>query len=814
MGRIYLNEDWKFAKEYSDILLYLYIDDSNLEKVRLPHTCKELPYNCFDENDYQMVCGYRRTLRVLEAWQGKDVFFTCEGAAHKTVLYVNGCEVYTHNCGYTAFTVEISQHLVYGQENLIVLKVDSRESLNVPPFGFVIDYMTFGGVYRDVYLDVKEKQHVKDVFVKTQPCIEGKGTALCSVEVTEASMTDNNGDKMSIRGLFIRKETDCCPFVENEPYALPVQVFERELTESKFEVELELENVKSWSVDEPYLYDLIFELIDKEENVKDTYVVTFGFRSVEFKADGFYLNGKKVKIRGLNRHQSYPYVGYAMPESMQKQDADILKYELGCNAVRTSHYPQSHYFINRCDELGLLVFMEIPGWQHIGDEEWKKQACDNVKDMILQYRNHPSIMIWGVRINESLDDDAFYVETNRIAHDLDDTRQTGGVRNFRKSHLLEDVYTYNDFVHNGIKAGCEPKKNITSDTSKGYLITEYNGHMYPTKSFDWEERRLEHALRHGRVLDAVGKEKNIAGSFGWCMFDYNTHKDFGSGDRICYHGVTDMFRNPKLAASVYAAQQEEKTVLEVSSSMDIGEHPATNLGKVYMFSNADSIKMYKNGHFIKEYKQSDSTFDGMAHGPILVDDFIGDMLETDEGFSKKKSKLLVNILNYIAIHGYQTIPLHIIWKMVRAVVQYRMKPMDIVNLYFKYIGNWGETATSYRFEAMKDGDVVKTIVKEPMRKLHLETKVSHTKLREGNSYDVASVRVRAVDENDNLMPYFQQPIKVEIEGPLTIIGDDVISLIGGMGGFYVKTTGEKGSATVRLTHSQMETVEIQFDIFK
>ena len=173
-------------------------------------------------------------------------------------------------------------------------------------------------------------------------------------------------------------------------------------------------------------------------------------------------------------------------------------------------------------------------------------------DMVKQYRNHTSIILWGVRINESQDDDAFYRRTNAAAHEFDDSRPTGGVRANRKSSLLEDVYTYNDFVHDGKAKGCEPKKNVTSDMEKPYLISEYNGHMYPTKTFDWEEHRAEHALRHANVLDAVAAEEDIAGCFGWCMFDYNTHKDFGSGDRICYHGVMDMFRNPKLAAAVYA----------------------------------------------------------------------------------------------------------------------------------------------------------------------------------------------------------------------------------------------------------------------
>ena len=808
MGRVYLNEGWKFAEQFSVNLFYPGVGENEMIDVRFPHTCKELPYNYFDENEYQMVCGYRRIIRVEEAWKGKTMLFTCEGAGHHTTLYINGQEVYTHACGYTGFTVDITKYMLYGQANVLVLKVDSNESLNQPPFGFVIDYMTFGGVYRDVYMDVVENTYIKDVFVKADAAKNGTADLVCDVEVSEEVLEN----EMLVRGFLTRKDTDRCPVDNEDKHFLPEKVFEQKIKEVKFTLNKYVEDVLNWHVEHPYLYELTMELVDAEDNVKDTFSTTFGFRKVEFKADGFYLNDKKLKIRGLNRHQSYPYVGYAMPESMQKQDADILKYELGCNAVRNSHYPQSHHFINRCDEIGLLVFMEIPGWQHIGDDEWKKQACKNVEDMVLQYRNHPSIMIWGVRINESHDDDVFYIETNRIAHALDDTRQTGGVRNFAKSHLYEDVYTYNDFIHDGEHPGCQPKKKISSDMSKGHLITEYNGHMFPTKPFDWEEKRLEHALRHARVIDAVGKEEDIAGSFGWCMFDYNTHKDFGSGDRICYHGVTDMFRNSKLAASVYASQQDEEVVLEVSSSMDIGEHPATNLGNVYLFTNADSVKMYKNGHFIKEYKPEDSAFKGIPHGPILVDDFIGDMLETIEGFSKKQSEMIAGGLNYLAIHGYQKFPPHIILLVLRAMIQYKMKITDFVSLYTKYIGNWGETATSYRFEAIKNGAVVKTVVKEPMRKPALEAKVSHTKLHEGSTYDVASIRIRAIDEHQNLLPFYQEPIKVEVEGPVQVIGGELLSLKGGMGGLYIKTIGEKGTAKVRLVNPQCETVEIDFEI--
>jgi beta-galactosidase len=253
-----------------------------------------------------------------------------------------------------------------------------------------------------------------------------------------------------------------------------------------------------------------------------------------------------------------------------------------------------------------------------------------VEEMVLQYRNHPSIIIWGVRINESPDNHDFYVRTNEVAHRLDPTRQTGGVRNFSKSELLEDVYTYNDFFHDGNKAGCEPKSDITSNMDKPYLITENNGHMFPTKSFDNEDHRLEHALRHARVINDVASHSDICGSFAWCMADYNTHRDFGSGDRICYHGVTDMFRNHKMAAAVYKAQGDYETVLEISSSMDIGEHPASINGKIWIFTNADSVKMYKNDIFVKEYKPHNKHFPSMVKSPILIDDYVGKLLETEE----------------------------------------------------------------------------------------------------------------------------------------------------------------------------------------
>lgn len=168
MERLYWNNDWKFAETWEEAMKEAVYPENEMEDVRLPHACKELPYHYFDEHAYQMLCGYRRHFMASEAWQGKSVELTFEGVAHDAVVYVNGTEVKAHHCGYTAFSVELAKYLKYGEDNVLAVRVDSRENLNIPPFGYAIDYMTFGGMYREVYVQVRNKTHLADVFVKPQ----------------------------------------------------------------------------------------------------------------------------------------------------------------------------------------------------------------------------------------------------------------------------------------------------------------------------------------------------------------------------------------------------------------------------------------------------------------------------------------------------------------------------------------------------------------------------------------------------------------------------------------------------------------------
>ena len=776
---ISLCSDWEFTREWSAGFSY---GEGRYARVSLPHTAGEVPLHYAKPEDYAGICGYRRLVSVPLEYRGKRLFLQFDGAAHLAEVYLNGEKIAEHACGYTAFRVEITSFVRYGMENRLAVRLDTTENPAVPPFGFVLDYLAYGGLYREVWLDVRGADVIEDVFVVTP-----------SLGRAEIALTVS-GSGARRRVTLLDDKGAVCAVAEGD--------------DNKYYVNYS--NARLWTLDAPKLYSIRAELLDGSGAVTDEKTVRFGFRTAEFRRSGFYLNGERVFLRGLNRHQSYPYMGYAAPEALQREDARILKEELCCTAVRTSHYPQSRHFIDACDELGLLVFTEIPGWQHIGDAAWKRRSVENVREMVTQYRNHPSVILWGVRINESLDDDDFYRETNALAHSLDPSRQTSGVRYLEKSRFLEDVYAYNDFSHNGTAPGAKKRSAVTPDMDRPYLISECNGHMFPTKSFDPWEKRQEHALRHARVQNAAASDGEISGCFGWAMFDYPTHKDFGSGDRVCYHGVMDAFRNPKLAAALYASQGDKTPVLEIGSPMDIGDYPAGNLGGIWAFTNAEEVALYKNDQFVAAFRTKG--WDGLPHGPVAIDDTIGELLETQERFPHDKAELLRKCLISAGKHGLAGMPAADKARMAWAMARYRLTMDDGVALFGKYVGNWGGAATRWRFDARTGGETVASVTRASGGTLRMEVRVSHTALCEGDTWDAAAVRVRILDEYGTPAPYAQLPVRFSLTGAAALIGPDTVTAEGGMTGTYVRTVGESGEAILRISADGLPEEEVRFSI--
>ena len=773
------NDGWLFAPVFTPAL----VQPDRAEElipVRVPHTVKPLPYNYCNENDYQRLSGYRKEFFAPKEWEGRTVLLTFGAVAHDATVFCNGRRMFHHGCGYTAFTVDLTAALRLGQKNVVAVRCDSREDLNIPPFGGQLDGLTYGGIYRAVSLDIKEPAYLRDIFIEAKA--EG------DFRIYSSTVGETVGCTLQAE---IRSPSGSRALYQGE-LSLPIVGT--------------LNGVHPWSLEHPSLYTLTVRLIRPGTNglpdrVLDERSTRFGFRTLQFVAGGLYLNGQRVELRGLNRHQSYAYQGYAMPDSIQRLDAQLLKKELGCNAVRTSHCPPSPAFLDACDELGILVFTEMPGWQHLGDDTWKAQALQNCREMVCQYRNHPSIFLWGVRVSGSADDEAFYKRTNETVRRLDPTRPTAGARGFHKSQLLEDVYAYNDYSYRGRGPGCEARGNVTPDTRKGYLISEFGGQQFPAKAFDDEPHRLAQALRYAAVLNDSIAQQGVAGSFGWCMTDYNTHREFGSGDRVSYHGVMDLFRNPKLSAAVYASQKTPRApsdiVLEVSSGMALGDLPGGIPVACWVFTNAESVRLYRDNDFVAEFAPDRrGRFAALPHPPIEIQDFVGSLLEKYEGLDRAAAPQVAAILNEMRRDAMELSPLS------RArMLSLRLSAQELLRMYYKYIGVLGSPTSVYRFEAVWHGRAVKTVIREPVQSVRLECTVHNPILTDGPTWDCAAVSLRAIDQNGNLLPYCSEAVQLSVEGPVEILGPSIVPLRGGMAGTYLATTGEAGRAVL---HCKME----------
>ncbi len=711
------NADWLFVPD--DVPADT--PDDAFESVTLPHSTALVPHHNFGVSDYAFVSTYRKRFVLPEPRNGRRVWLDFDGAMIAATVTINGHTFDEYKGGYTPFSFDITEYLNASGQNVLTVRLDSSERPDIPPFGFVVDYLAFGGIYRDVWLRYVEPCHVEQVFVRPQHVLSETPRLDIDVKLANQGESPRN---VTVLAKAHRTVPDVWEGASDS--AAPTVAAGEELTTLvSFE---RVESVVLWTLDQPVLYTVEVGLFDDGE-LLDSVIVRFGWREAEFRTDGgFYLNGARVDLIGLNRHQTYPFIGAAAPARLQQMDADIIKHELGCNIVRTSHYPQSPYFLDRCDEIGLLVFEEIPGWQHIGDAAWKALSLRDVRAMIERDRHHPSIILWGVRINESLDDHDFYTQTNALAHQLDPTRQTGGVRYFMESEFLEDVFTFNDFSNDVLEPIHTP-----------HLVTEFNGHMFPTKSWDQEERAVEHALRHARIQDKQLGMPRVAGAIGWCAFDYNTHVDFGSGDRICYHGVMDTFRLPKHAAYAYASQVDpaERVVLYPATVFAQGERSVGGFNPLIVFSNCDAIKVHVEDDYIGRFEPDRATYPHLPHAPFTVTGF-----STMWGGAQRSDLRIVGYLNG------------------SAVIEHRIA-----------------------------GDGLPAALE-----LRADSETLHA-----DGADMTRLVFRIVDRYGNRLPYSQAVIGFEVDGPADLIGEQPFPLMGGQAALFVKARHAPGTVTIRAT---------------
>ena len=741
-------------------------DDSKFQRVVIPHTNIELPWHNFDDKDYEFISTYRRRFRSPKGAEGKRVFVDFEGVMTASTVWINGVLLGDYKGGFTPFSFELTKHLRKDAENVLVVQVDSTERADIPPFGYEIDYMTFGGIYREVNLRVVPATYIDNIFAKPTsvlgggPSLEvscflageplGNGPLSIEVELSDGDHVISKATRTIERMAGAREvggqDASLDPYTDGAVYVSTQTL--KDPTRQTVELS-HLTGIQLWDLETPRLYTVRVRLL-RSGRVIDEDWRRIGFREATFTDHGFSLNGKIVKLRGLDRHQTFPFVGQAMPARAQKKDADILRKDLHCNIVRTSHYPQSRHFLDRCDEIGLLVLEEIPGWQHIGDESWKKVAIDNVGRMIRRDWNHPSIVLWGVRINESLDDHDFYVRTNALAHALDDSRQTGGIRYFQESEFLEDVFTMNDFGF-PLKPPNHPR----------YLNTEFVGHTFPTKTTDDDERQREHTLRHARIHNQLASNPQYAGGIGWCAFDYNTHSNFGSGDRICYHGVTDIFREPKPAAGFYKSQCDpsEEIVLEPAFHWARGDE-SVGFTKAVFCSNCDHLKIFARAESLE------------SNPWVALTEIDPDRAEFEH-------------------------------------LKYPPFVLDLATLDLKKLrAGWGDL----RAEGYING---KLVITKTLSGRGVDSKfvlVADDKELEADGADTTRVVVRVTDEFGAMRTYANDPIAFTLEGPAKLIGDNPFALAGGTCAVWVRAGEQAGTVRLTAKHPRLGTQSVSITL--
>jgi len=722
-----MNRNWLYSPKFTPSASARDFDDSAFERVVIPHTNVRLPWHGFDEKRYQFVSVYRRRFKLPAEARGRRVFVDFEGVMTASTVWLNGERLGEYKGGYTPFSFELTPQLDFAGENVLAVAVDSTERPDIPPFGYEIDYLTFGGLYREVSLRMVPSTFIENIFVKPKDVLSARpGLDVdCFLEHREASGPLTLEAELLDGERAIAKASKAVPESPGSPGPVAQTIPFPQLS-----------GIKLWDLDRRNLYTVRVRLVRGNQAV-DEDSRRFGFRHAEFTDHGFELNGKVLKLRGLDRHQTFPYVGQAMPGRVQRRDAQILRRELKCNIVRTSHYPQSRHFLDACDELGLLVLEEIPGWQHIGDQSWQDLAVDNVGRMIRRDWNHPSIVLWGVRINESRDNHDFYARTNALAHELDRTRQTGGIRYFQASEFLEDVFTMNDFGF-PLKPPCHPR----------YLNTEFVGHTFPTKTIDNVERLTEHTLRHARIHDQLASHPQYAGGIGWCAFDYNTHGNFGSGDRICYHGVSDIFREPKPAAGFYRSQADpaEEIVLEPAFHWARGDQ-SVGFSKAVICSNCDHIKIFIDDKPVAEIDPDRKQFPNLRYAPFVVE--LGELFH-----------------------------------------------------------HWGDL----RLEGYIAG---KQVIVQKMSGQGIDRKfllVPDDRTLVADGADATRVVMRVTDEFGRIRPFATDAIRLELEGPAEILGDNPFSLVGGTGAIWVRAREQPGRVTLTAVHPELGPERVEFEL--
>ena len=628
-----INKSWEYL-EYNAKTTEAALANENWEDIDLPHT-----WNAIDATD--LTPGYRRD----GSWYRKDIEISninsgqvfqlyFEGVNITSKVYVNGKNVGEHIGGYIGFNLDITDAVKEGKNQILVYANNGYNPEVIP--SQKSDFFIYGGITRDVWLKKLPAVHIKDLKITTPKVTSSNAELNAKVLITNLKKS-----KLSVEAVL----------TDNDGNLIKKAVFD--VVDNSADINLsDITNPNLWDTKNPYLYNLTVALVEEGKTI-DEVNENVGFRWFEFKDYGaFYLNGKRLKLRGTHRHEEHAGVGSAMSNIQHRTDMELIK-EMGANFVRLAHYPQDPQIYKSCDELGLLVWDELPWCRGgLGNDTWKKNTKNMLKEIIEQNYNHPSVILWslgneiywlpdfegGGDIDQLKD---YLSELNDYAHKLDPTRKTA-IRKFYEGSDIVDVFSPSIWSgwYSGSYKSYQKAVNKYKNEYKHFLHTEYGGSSHVGRHTEnpitgegkiqadgWEEAIVQSdVLNIAKVGD--WSENYIVDLFDWHLrisendtaFVGNAQwafKDFGTPLRpenaipyINQKGLVDRNNNAKDAFYVFKSYWNETTPFAYIESHTWTERqgPKGLKRTISVYSNCPEVELFLNGKSMGTKKRNIKSF--------------------------------------------------------------------------------------------------------------------------------------------------------------------------------------------------------------
>ncbi|WP_019028897.1 glycoside hydrolase family 2 protein [Colwellia piezophila] len=614
-----INKGWQFKRLDAEQV------DAPWQLVNLPHTPKIEPLVVNEQ--WQGAAWYQKELMLDQKWKNNKVFIRFEGAMNHAEVWLNDKKVAEHLGGYLPFTIDLTDDINFEGENLLKVKLANIDNPTIGPKPLAtLDFNTYGGLYRDVNLIIKNPLHITDEIHADKVASGGVFVTFPQINVAKSVVevkthisneyADNKDfmlkQKLLFEGVLVAQTDD-------ELITLTAG------SDKQYSQQLTVNDAQLWSPKSPNLYQLVSEVYLDNELIEQK-KTRIGLRQFAFNEQHqLLINGEVTLLRGVNRHQEYPHVGYATSHQADYRDAVKIK-SAGFDYVRLSHYPHSKAFMDAADELGLVLLDAILGWQYYADTpEFQAQIQQTCRDLIRRDRNHASVLAWECSLNESAMPAAFVEQLKTIVHQEDSTRLSAG-------WLPEyDIY---------LQARQHRQKHYETPT-KPYSVSEYGDWEYYAQNAGlnqdaWsdlkEEERTSRQLLNSGEARLLQQARNLQEAHNdnfktpafsdsyWVMFDYNR----GYSDDLEASGIMSIHRLPKYSYYFYQSQRDAS---EYSPQFDSGpmvfiasEWQAKSSALVRVFSNADEVELWLNGQLISKNKPSQDKFSShLSHAPFEFD---------------------------------------------------------------------------------------------------------------------------------------------------------------------------------------------------